>query len=64
MKNNEIKTMYNAQEILTTISNQIASEDKTHRFYALQWLWDFVAVNAKDGKVKLTNGQYAILAEV
>jgi hypothetical protein len=54
---------YNAQEILTTISNEIALEEKTHRFYALQWLWDYVAVKSTNGLIDLTNEQHAILTE-
>ena len=56
-------TTYNSNDILRTISNEIASEEKTHRFYALQWLWDYVAVEAKDGLVELTPERYAILTE-
>jgi hypothetical protein len=54
---------YNAQEILCAISAEIAKEDKTHRFYALQWLWDYVAVKARDGEIDLTPERYAILTE-
>ena len=56
-------TTYNANDILRTISNEIATEEKTHRFYALQWLWDYVAVKAKDGVIELTPERYAILTE-
>ena len=38
---------YNSSHILRAISNELAKEDKTNRFYALQWLWDYVAIHAK-----------------
>jgi hypothetical protein len=54
-------TTHNSKEILRSISAEMAKEDKTHRFYALQWLWDYVAVKAKDGKIDLSPERYAIL---
>jgi hypothetical protein len=50
-----------ASALLTWISTELMTEDKTHRFFALQWLWDYVSVHAKGDKVKLTPGQLAIL---
>ena len=52
---------YNSSHILRAISNELAKEDKTNRFYALQWLWDYVAIHAKNEEIRLTSDQYAIL---
>jgi hypothetical protein len=50
-----------ASDLLRFINNELSSEDKTHRFYALQWLWDYVSVHSKDNQVKLTEEQLKIL---
>ena len=52
---------YNSSSVLRAISNELAKEDKTNRFYALQWLWDYVAIHAKNEQIQLTSDQYSIL---
>ena len=54
-------SLYNSSTVLRAISNELAKEDKTNRFYALQWLWDYVAIHAKNEQIRLTSDQYAIL---
>lgn len=49
-----------SNDILRLISNEIAKEDKTERFYALQWLWDYVSIYAKNGWIDLTEDQLSI----
>ena len=54
-------SLYNSSAVLRAISNELAKEDKTNRFYALQWLWDYVAIHAKNEEIQLTSDQYSIL---
>ena len=54
---------YNAADMQRLISYEIGREAGTHRFYALQWLWDYVTVMAKDGVIELSESQHAILME-
>jgi hypothetical protein len=54
---------YNTSDMARLISYEISREAKTHRLYALLWLWDYVVAKAKDGVIELTEGQHAILME-
>jgi hypothetical protein len=54
-------SFYSSSTVLRVISNELAKEDKTDRFYALQWLWDYVAIHAKNEQIQLTADQYLIL---
>jgi hypothetical protein len=50
-----------ASDLLASIRTELLTEDKTHRFYALQWLWDYVTVYSKDNLINLTANQLKIL---
>jgi hypothetical protein len=48
-------------DLLRLISNEMAKEKETNRFYALQWLWDWVSIYSKNGWVELTLDQLSIV---
>lgn len=48
-------------DLLQQISTQLSITKEANRFYALQWLWDFVSANSKNGMVSLTKDQFSIL---
>ena len=50
-----------ASDLLASIRTELLTEDKTHRFYALQWLWDYVTFNSKNNLINLTVAQLKIL---
>ena len=50
-------------DLLRLISNEIAKEKETNRFYALLWLWDWVSAYSKNGSVDLTLSQLSIVED-
>lgn len=51
-------------DLLRLISNEMAKEKGTNRFYALQWLWDWVSVYSKNGWIELTADQLSIAESI
>jgi len=48
-------------DILRQISTQLSTTGEANHFYALQWLWQFVSDNSKNGMIELTKDQFSIL---